>query len=149
MQAAARNWIDMPLAGSTSHEFDDQIAGLQPTLNDGWRVRASAKTGNPLYVRPSVLVLYRNDHKFMLDPVIPRPGRAVADYDLVIASQPYRARLPADIKVDKVIAPLTRSRAVGFSAYIRTGATRASKSSSAFGRTRTPSPPAGTKSSTP
>ena len=114
MQAAATlNWIDMPLAGTTAHEFDEQIADLQPVLNEGWRVRASAKTGNPLYVRPSVLVLYRDDHKFLLDPVIPRPGRANADYDLVIASQPYRARTPTDFKVDKVIAPLARSLAPG------------------------------------
>ena len=111
--AAALNWIDMPLAGNTSHDFDEQIADLQPTLNDGWQVRPSAKTGNLLYVRPSVLVLYRDDHKFMLDPIIPHPGRAVADYDLVIASQPYRARMPADFKVDKVIAPLARSLAPG------------------------------------
>jgi len=114
MQAAATlNWIDMPLLGNTAHEFDEQIADLQPVLNDGWRVRHSAKTGNPLYVRPSVLVLYRDDHKFMLDSIIPRPGRAVADYDLVIASQPYRARMPTDFKVDKVIAPLVRGLAPG------------------------------------
>jgi len=114
MQAAATlNWIDMPLAGTTAHEFDEQIADLQPVLNDGWRVRPSAKTGNPLYVRPSVLVLYRDDHRFLLDPVIPRPGRAMAEYDLVIASQPYRARMPTDFKVDKVIAPLARSLAPG------------------------------------
>jgi len=114
MQAAATlNWIDMPLSGTTAHEFDEQIAELQPVLNDGWRVRASKQTGNPLYVRPSVLVLYREDHRFLLDPVIPRPGRTVADYDLVIASQPYRARMPTDFKVDKVIAPLARSLAPG------------------------------------
>ena len=50
MQAAATlNWIETPLAGNTSHEFHEQIAALQPTLAETWRVRPSPKTGNPLY----------------------------------------------------------------------------------------------------
>ena len=114
MQAASTlNWMEIPLSGNTSHEFHEQIADLQPTLADTWRVRPSPKTGNPLYVRASVLVLYREDHKFLLDPVIPRPGRASDGYDLVIASQPYRARMPADFKVRKVLAPLARSLGPG------------------------------------
>ena len=50
-------------------------------------------TGNPTYERPAVLVIYREDHRFLLEPVIPRRGGTVADYDLVMASQPYRARI--------------------------------------------------------
>jgi len=114
MEAAATlNWIDAPLQGDTAHEFHEQIEALQPTLAESWQVRASPKTGNPLYVRPSVLVLYRADHKFLLDQVIPRPGRTYADYDLVIASQPYRARMPVDFKASKVVAPLARGLAPG------------------------------------
>ena len=111
--AASLNWTEVPLLGNTAHEFDEQIVGLHDTLADGWRVRPSPKTGNPLYVRPSVLVLYRDDHRFLLDPVIPRPGRPMADYDLVIASQPYRARMPNAFKVRNVLAPLARSLAPG------------------------------------
>ena len=55
-------------------------------------VRTSAKTGNPLYEQPSVLVLYRGDQRFVLDAVIPRKGACDIAYDLVIAAQPYRAR---------------------------------------------------------
>ncbi|MBT3550037.1 MAG: hypothetical protein HOO19_21380 [Rhodospirillaceae bacterium] len=114
MQAAATlNWIDVPLAGDSAHEFHEQIKEMQPTLAESWQVKPSEKTGNPLYVRPSVMVLYREDHKFLLDQIIPRPGQAHGDYDLVIASQPYRARLPDDFKVQKVIAPLARSLAPG------------------------------------
>ena len=111
--AAALNWIEVPLAGDSAHEFHEQITGLQPRLGETWRVRASPRTGNPLYVRPSVLVIYREDHKFLLDRVIPRPGRAGADYDLVIASQPYRARMPVAFKAGKVLAPLAGSLAPG------------------------------------
>ena len=69
----------------------------------------SAKTGNPIYERPVALVIYRDDFRFLLDDVIPRQGQARADYDLVIASQPYRARVPVEFKAAKVIAPLTRA----------------------------------------
>jgi hypothetical protein len=37
----------------------------------------------------------------------------LADYDLVVASQPYRARMPIEFKVQKVIAPLAKSLAPG------------------------------------
>ena len=66
----------------------------------------SPRTGNPVYQRPVVLTLHREDHSFLLDPILPRPGRVAADYDLVIASQPYRARASADFKAKKVVAPL-------------------------------------------
>ncbi len=111
--AAALNWIEVPLSGDSAHEFHEQIAGLQPRLGETWQVRASVRTGNPLYVRPSVLVIYREDHKFLLDRVIPRPGRGGADYDLIIASQPYRARMPVAFKANQILAPLARSLAPG------------------------------------
>jgi hypothetical protein len=114
MQAAASlNWIDVPLSGDSSYEFHEQIANLYPTLAESWQVRSSEKTGNPLYVRPSVLVLYREDYRFLLDQVIPKRGQAAADFDLIIASQPYRARMPVDFKAKKVLAPLAQSLATG------------------------------------
>jgi hypothetical protein len=45
--------------------------------------------------------------------VRPRRGLARADYDLVIASQPYRARAPLEFKARRIIAPLARSLAPG------------------------------------
>ena len=69
-----------------------------PSSRENWKAGVSPKTGNPVYERPVVLVLYRQDHKFLLDPVIPRPGGTIANYDLVIASQPYRARALARVQ---------------------------------------------------
>ncbi len=107
--AAQLNWFDVPLSGNSAHDFDAQIRNLQPTLAEGWQVRSSERTGNPLYVRPSVLVLYREDQRFQLDRVIPQPGRQEHGYDLVMASQPFRARLDAEAKVRNVLAPLARA----------------------------------------
>jgi len=111
--AAALNWQEVRLSGATAHEYAEQIDELDSALAGGWQTRPSPTTGNPQVVRPSVLVIYREDHKFLLDGVIPKPGRIFEHYDLVLASQPWRARLGADFKVRRVLAPLARSLAPG------------------------------------
>ncbi len=76
---------------------------LEPFLAQNWKAGVSPRTGNPVYERPVVLVVYREDHRFLLDPIIPRPGGTLANYDLVIASQPYRARASLEFKAQRVI----------------------------------------------
>lgn len=107
--AAALNWREVVLEGASAYEYAEQLASLDDFLVDGWQVRSSEKTGNPMYVRPSVLVIYRKDHSFLLDSAIPHPGQVGGDYDLAIASQPWRARMSAQFKVQKVLAPIVRS----------------------------------------
>jgi hypothetical protein len=102
-------WHQVALSGSTAAEFSEQITAIEPMLGKVWQARHSSKTGNPVYERPVALVIYRDDFRFLLDEVIPAQGRARADYDLVIASQPYRARVPVEFKASKVIAPLSRA----------------------------------------
>jgi hypothetical protein len=106
--ATSLMWHEVALTGSTAAEFSDQITALGPLLGKVWQAKHSAKTGNPVYDRPVALVIYRDDFRFLLHDVIPQQGRARADYDLVIASQPYRARIPVELKASRVIAPLTR-----------------------------------------
>ncbi len=106
-------WSEVALEGATAHEFDEQIDRLGPTIKDWWQVRSSPTTGNPVYVDPAVLVLFRADQRFLLDDVIPRPDRAPPGCDLVIAAQPYRARTPAETKVRLVLEPLARALAPG------------------------------------
>jgi SAM-dependent methyltransferase len=120
--AASMVWREVALTGTTSAEFEAQIGELQPFLSQNWRANVSPKSGNPVYERPIALVLYREDHRFLLDPIIPRPGRAEANFDLVIASQPYRAKASADFKARRVIAPLARAlrpggRLIGIHSY--------------------------------
>lgn len=111
--ATSMVWHEVALTGATAHDFSEQIVALEPFLARHWQARHSPKTGNPIYDRPVALVIYREDFRFLLDDVIPRQGAARADYDLVIASQPYRARVPAAFKAEKVIAPLTRALGPG------------------------------------
>ena len=106
-------WHDVALEGSTSHEYCHQLRGLYPLIAEGWKIRISEKTGNPLYESPSALILYRKDQDFTLDPIRPKPDWDGCQYDLIIASQPYRVRISAEKKVKNVIAPLARSLAPG------------------------------------
>jgi hypothetical protein len=103
-------WKEVALAGGTAAEFEEQIVGLNRFLGDHWRASVSKKTSNPVYEKPVVLVIYRQDCRFLLDQVIPRRGALHADYDLVIASQPYRARAKVEFKAKRVLAPLARAR---------------------------------------
>jgi len=107
------NWIDAPLEGSTADDFSRQIQGMFDRLAHGWEVVTSPKTGNPLYARPSALVIYRKDREFLLKRVIPQPGEVEGRYDLIVASQPYRARTSAERKVNLVLVPLAGALASG------------------------------------
>jgi hypothetical protein len=107
------NWREVALTGNSAHEFDAQIKAQHGFVTDGWQTTASPATGNPMYVTPSVLVLYRADQRFVLDPVIPRQGQGAHAYDMIIVSQPYRARSSAALKVKNVLAPLARALAPG------------------------------------
>ena len=111
--ATSMVWHELNLLGNTSHDFEQQITELQPFLAEHWQAKVSKTTGNPIYEKPVVLVIYRDDHRFLLDSVRPRRGATRADYDLVMASQPYRARAPVEFKARKVIAPLARGLGPG------------------------------------
>ena len=106
-------WRELALTGTTSHEFEEQITAIAPFLSENWRAKPHPKTGNPIYERPAVLVIYRDDHRFLLNDLIPRRGGTQANYDLVLASQPYRARAGLQFKASQVVAPLARSLGPG------------------------------------
>lgn len=112
-KATDLTWIEAPLDGATADDFGGQIHELFDQLAHAWEVVTSLKTGNPLYARPSALVLYRKDREFLLKNVIPKPGGLAGAYDLVVASQPYRARTGAGPKVEMVLVPLARALAPG------------------------------------
>jgi hypothetical protein len=105
-------WHELVLTGSSAHDFETQMTEANAFLNEHWHARVG-RSGNPIYDKPVVLIIYREDHRFLLDQVRPRRGFTQADYDLVIASQPYRARAKVEFKAEKVIAPLARALAPG------------------------------------
>lgn len=107
------NWQEVRLTGSSTAEYADQIEQLAPTLAFGWQTKVSPKTGNPIYVRPTVLVIYREDHRFLLENAIPKPGSPIPGYDLALACQPWRASQSAAFKAERILLPLARNLAPG------------------------------------
>ena len=109
VRASAMAWHEVALEGSTADEFEEAIAKLEPVLDRDWQVRVSKKTGHPVPITPSVLVIYRQDQKFVLDSIIPRRGLARADFDFVLLSHPYRAKASLEFKSKDIVAPLVRA----------------------------------------
>jgi hypothetical protein len=99
-------WHEVELDGSTAGDFEEAISDLRPFLEKNWRVRRSVRSGHPLHETPAVLVIYRRDNRFVLDGVIPRRGRARADFDFVLLSQPYSARAALAFKAERIVTPL-------------------------------------------
>ncbi len=83
--ASSLVWHELPLTGNSAHRFEQQIIALEPFLAQNWKAGVSARTGNPVYERPVVLVIYRDDHRFLLDPIMPRPA---APAPITISSSP-------------------------------------------------------------
>jgi SAM-dependent methyltransferase len=102
-------WLEVALTGTTTAEFERQILALQPFLDANWKTRMSPETGRLLPETPAAIVLYREDCRFLLDPVIPLEGEAEAEFDLVLASQPFRLRADVGFKARRVLAPLARA----------------------------------------
>ncbi len=111
--ANAMNWQEIKLEGSMSYGYKQQLESMHPLFAHGWETQTSKTTGNPLFKRPSVVVIYRQDHQILLDAVIPRPGLQNWYFDFILASQPWRARTSAKFKAEKIVAPLVRSLAQG------------------------------------
>jgi len=65
--------------------------------------RRISRHRNPVYTRPRIILTLRRVTR-LLDPIMPRPGRVI-DYDLVIASQPYRRAASVEFKASKIVAP--------------------------------------------
>ncbi|MEZ5709900.1 MAG: hypothetical protein R3E02_10990 [Blastomonas sp.] len=107
--ASAMVWHEVALEGTSAGEFEEQISALEPFLARHWQTSIASASGNPVYKTPVVLILYRKDHGFMLEPIVPRRGYAKADFDFALLSQPYRARAPLDFKTSRVVTPLVRA----------------------------------------
>jgi len=133
--ASSLIWHELRLMGNSSHEFEEQISELEPFLSKNWKAGISPRTGNPSMNGRRTRHLSR-DHRFLLDSVIPKPGGTRADFDLVVASQPYRARSPLEFKASRVIAPLARAlgpggRLIGIHSHGEDPGARSSRASGA------------------
>ena len=97
------------LEGNSSFEFNHQLSQLDKILQNNWQVERHPKSGNPTYKLPSVLIIYRQDHEFNLENIVPKRNDFEKKFDLILASQPYRSRINAKKKVEYVLRPMIKS----------------------------------------
>lgn len=113
LTANAMNWQEIRLEGTNAYNYREQLESMHDMFAEGWATQTSKISGNPVFKRPSVVVIYREDHQILLDSVIPRPGIQNWNYDFILASQPWRASTSAKFKAEKIIVPLCRALAPG------------------------------------
>ena len=83
-----------------------------PILAEGWRTRPSPGTGNPIdRAALGARALPRGPRVPARRGDPPARERARREYDFILASQPWRASMPATFKAEKILAPLARSLA--------------------------------------
>jgi len=94
------------LKEDNSYDFHYQINKLNTFIKKYWGIEIDNKSRTS-YAHPCLIRIYREDHKRYLEPFIDN-NYGNNNYDLVIASQAYRAASDVKTKVNNVIAPLMR-----------------------------------------
>lgn len=110
-------WREVALAGSHSHDFQVQLSGLFGELAEEWTVHPGDQN-QPVYRKPSVLVVYREDHKFLLDGLIPRQGAAERRYDFGLVFHALLHSHYMDFKTHHVVKPILDRLDVGGRAMV-------------------------------
>ena len=94
------------LKEDNSYDFHHQINKLNNFIKKYWGIEIDNKSRTS-YAHPCIIRIYREDHKRYLQPFLDNDYEN-NNYDLIIASQAYRAASLVKTKVNNVIAPLMR-----------------------------------------
>ena len=94
------------LKEDNSYDFHDQINKLNNFIKKYWGIEIDNKSRTS-YAHPCIIRIYREDHKRYLEAFLDNDYEN-NNYDLIIASQAYRAASLVKVKVTNVIAPLMR-----------------------------------------
>ena len=100
--------FNLVLNSNNSFDFNDQISGvaLGNFIKKNWGIEIDNKSRTS-YSNPCVIRIYRKDNEKHLKQFINNDYEN-NNYDLIIASQAYRAASSVKVKVNNVIGPLMR-----------------------------------------
>ena len=100
--------FNLVLNSNNSFDFNDQISGvaLGNFIKKNWGIEIDNKSRTS-YSNPCVIRIYRKDNEKHLKQFINNDYEN-NNYDLIIASQAYRAASSVKLKVSNVIGPLMR-----------------------------------------
>ena len=100
--------FNLILKSDNSFDFNSQISGtlLGNFIKKNWGIEIDNK-GRTSYSSPCIIRIYREDNERHLKQFIGNDYKN-NKYDLIVASQAYRAASSAKVKVNNVIGPLMR-----------------------------------------
>ena len=100
--------FNLILKSDNSFDFNDQISGISlgNFIKKNWGIEIDSK-GRTSYSNPCIIRIYRNDNERHLKQFL-KNDYENNNYDLIIASQAYRAASSVKAKVNNVIGPLMR-----------------------------------------
>jgi hypothetical protein len=98
--------LTLVLKADNSFDFNEQINRMGNFIEKYWGIEIDSN-GKTSYSHPCIIKIYREDHKRYLEPFIDK-NYENQGYDLIIASQAYRAVSKTVSKVSNVIAPLMK-----------------------------------------
>ena len=98
--------FNLILKSNNSFDFNDQISGSQlgNFIKKNWGIEIDKK-GRTSYSNPCLIRIYREDNENHLKQFINSDYKN-NNYDLIIASQAYRAASSVKVKINNVIGPL-------------------------------------------
>ncbi|MBD63469.1 MAG: hypothetical protein CMD68_05235 [Gammaproteobacteria bacterium] len=98
----------LALKDNNSFEFNAQLSSnrLGSFIKKNWGIKIDNKNRTS-YSNPCIIRIYREDNKKQLGKFL-KNNYKNNNYDLIIASQAYRAAASVNVKVNNVIAPLMR-----------------------------------------
>lgn len=109
---AAPVWRDVALKGGHSHDFQRQVSALFGEWSREWLVE-SGDEGQPAYVVPSVAVIYREDARAAVRPLLPRPGDPALRYNYALLNHPYLHTHTMAFRTGYVLGPVADRLAEG------------------------------------
>ncbi|MDA9690342.1 hypothetical protein N9U64_00510 [Pseudomonadota bacterium] len=100
--------FNLVLKSNNSFDFNFQITGnlLGNFIKKNWGIEID-KNGRTSYSNPCVIRVYREDNEKHLEKFLKNDYKN-NNYDLIVASQAYRAASSVKVKVNNVIGPLMR-----------------------------------------
>ncbi len=100
--------FNLVLKSDNSFDFNDQISGISLSnfIKKYWGIEIDNK-GRTSYSNPCIIRIYRKDNERHLKQFLKNDYKN-NNYDLIIASQAYRAASSVKAKVNNVIGPLMR-----------------------------------------
>ena len=105
-------WRDVELRGEYSYDYQQQVAELFGDLAQEWTV-FRGEDDFPVYSRPSVVTICREDMRQELGDLVPQENGADLEFDYCFLNHPYLHSHTMKFRVDYILAPVIRHLAPG------------------------------------